>query len=439
MYVAQLVGGCDWFKPDGDQLINWGASFGPNTINKAEYWRLLTSIFVHAGIIHLALNLYALIGFGPMAETALGRWRYLFIFVLSGIVGGLASILGNPTNTSVGCSGAVLGIIGAFMLSCWLKRADISVRLTRPQLVLLMVFLGYSTILGLTSSFVDNAAHMGGFVTGIFAGWFLTGKKSSSANLFNSAPAKALAITMVVPILIACDTKRLENNLDVKAYLDHRAAIVLLKEKKFLHGIELLDRALSYRPNDASILSDRATALTEIEQYEKALLDIDVVIKQGAKEFVPFTIRANIYHKLKDDDKAILDMNAAIARTPKNALLFNNRAWYKLSQGAYQSALNDCDHSIKLKELDTAYGTRAMAYYLLGQFQKADDDLIHALKMKEKEGGFHYHRALVLFATGKNSEANAELKRYSELDYKPEAWEPKPPVNANDSVKNSNS
>jgi len=433
VYVAQTAGGCDWLKPDGDQLINWGASFGPETIDKAEYWRLFTAIFVHAGIIHLALNLYALMGFGPMAETALGRWRFLFIFILSGIVGALSSILANPTNTSVGCSGANLGIIGAFMVSSWLKRANISVRLTRPQLVLLSVFLLYSAVLGLTSTFVDNAAHLSGFATGLLAGVFLTGKKSSRANLFNSDPAKALALTMVVPVLIACDTQRLANNTDVKSYLDHRAANVLLKQKKFLHGIELLDSALAYRPNDPSILKDRARALIEIEQYDKALEDINRVIATGGKDILPYITRARIHHLLKQEGKAVADMDEAIGKTPGDALLFNNRAWYKMAQGSYQSALVDADHSIKLKPLDTTYDTRGMVYYFLGQYQLAGADLKEAINHNDKDGGYHYHYALILFALNKAVEGHAELKRYSELDYKPEAWEPKPPVDVTSS------
>ncbi len=435
VYVAQTAGGCDWLKPDGDQLINWGASFGPETIDKAAYWRLFTAIFVHAGILHLALNLYALLGFGPMAETALGRWRFLFIFILSGIIGGLASILANPTNTSVGCSGANLGIIGAFMVSSWLKRANIAVRLTRPQLVLLSVFLLYSAVLGLTSTFIDNAAHLSGFAAGIVAGIFLTGKKSSRANLFNSDPAKALALTMVVPVLIACDTQRLENNNDVKSYLDHRAANVFLKQKKFLHGIELLDSALSYRPNDASILKDRARAFMEIEQYDKALEDINHVIAAGARDPVPYITRAQIHHLLKQEDKAVADMDEAIVKTPKDALLFNNRAWYKLAQGSYKGALDDANHSIKMKPIDTAYDTRGMVYYFLGQHQQAADDLREAIKRNDKDGGYHYHYALILFALNRATEGAAELKRYSELDYKPEAWEPKPPVDITSSNK----
>lgn len=173
-YLAEIALGLNWLNPDSSSLINSGANFAPTTIGRGEYWRLLVSIFLHAGIFHLALNLYALIGFGPMAESALGRWRFVFIFILSGVVGGLCSMLANPITTSIGCSGANLGIIGALMLSSWLKRAELSARLSRPQLLLLAIFLLYSLLLGLSSTYIDNGAHLGGFITGMFASLLLT-------------------------------------------------------------------------------------------------------------------------------------------------------------------------------------------------------------------------------------------------------------------------
>jgi hypothetical protein len=79
-YLAEIALGVNWLNPDSSSLINSGANFAPTTIGRGEYWRLLASIFLHAGIFHLALNLYALIGFGPMAESALGRWRFRLHF-----------------------------------------------------------------------------------------------------------------------------------------------------------------------------------------------------------------------------------------------------------------------------------------------------------------------------------------------------------------------
>jgi membrane associated rhomboid family serine protease/Tfp pilus assembly protein PilF len=447
--------GVNWLNPDSSSLINAGANFGPTTIGRAEYWRLLASIFLHAGIFHIALNLYALIGFGPMAESALGRWRFVFIFILSGVVGGLSSILANPITTSIGCSGANLGIIGALMLSSWLKRADLSVRLSRPQLLLLAIFLLYSLALGLGSTYIDNGAHLGGFITGILASLLLTDRQAmSKAYFFNSAPAKALALTAVVPVLIAIDQKRIENNNDVKCCIEHMDAIALLKEKKYFHGIEKLDAAHSFKPGDASVLADRARALVEIGHFDKALNDINKVIEQHPKDRLAIMNKASIYHKMQKDDLAIAEMDKAIALEPKatgfmamvngfknmfsttakqeDSTFYNNRAWFKLASGELESAVDDCNQAIKInRSSSTAYDTRSVAYYLLGKYQLADQDLVAAIRRNSKDGAFYYHRTLTLIALGKADDAKAALAKYRELDYKPEAWEPKVPANIN--------
>ncbi len=363
-------------------------------------------------------------------------------------------MLANPTTTSIGCSGANLGIIGALMLASWLKRADHAARLSRPQLLLLAIFLLYSLVLGLGSTYIDNGAHLGGFITGILASLLLTKPANSKVYFFSSAPAKALALTAVVPVLIAIDQKRIENNNDVKCCIEHMEAITLLKEKKYFHGIEKLDAAHGFKPTDASVLADRARALVEIGRFDKALDDINKVIEQHPKDRMALMNKASIYHKIKKDDLAIVEMDKAIALEPKtngllgivssfqnifssttkqeNSTYYNNRAWFKLASGNIDSALEDCNQAIKFnRSSSTAYDTRSLTYYLQGKYQLADQDLVTAIRHNSKDGAFFYHRTLTLLALGKVVDAKSALARYHELDYKPEAWEPKVPADIN--------
>jgi membrane associated rhomboid family serine protease len=116
-------------------LHKMGANFAPITLLQNQYWRLLTFGFLHAGIIHLALNSYALMEFGPMAEAALGKKVFVFIYILTGVVGGLTSILVNPLQTSVGASASICGVLGAFIFVSWFKRErENSHRLRKPEL-----------------------------------------------------------------------------------------------------------------------------------------------------------------------------------------------------------------------------------------------------------------------------------------------------------------
>lgn len=123
-----------------------------------EYYRLLTSAFLHANVLHIAMNMYALYLFGPPVEAALGRLRFAALYVLSALGGSAASYaFGNPVGPSLGASGAVFGLLGAFLVITKKLRAD-----TSQVMVLLLVNLAF----GFLVPRIDWRAHVGGLVAG---------------------------------------------------------------------------------------------------------------------------------------------------------------------------------------------------------------------------------------------------------------------------------
>jgi len=215
LYIVLLnLGDLNFFAMNGDLLIKAGANFGPLTISEKEYYRLLTYSFLHASILHLLCNAYFLYEFGPLAEAALGKNRYIFIYILASILGGLTSILFDPLRTSVGASAAIAGVLGAYITVSWLKRekAILLERVSKAQIVLLLIFLFYGFLLGLTSEFMDNAAHLAGFFTGILAALLLTaGDKASRQGSKNwrFTVAAAAALISLCPLLTELAGKRL--------------------------------------------------------------------------------------------------------------------------------------------------------------------------------------------------------------------------------------
>ena len=410
--------------PDSEALLKAGANFGPLTIGQKQYWRLASAIFLHWGLLHITLNLLVLVSFGPLVEDSLGKWRYIFVFLFSALAGNLLSIYANPLNTSIGASGGIIGIIAALMVVSWLKRAGHSSRLTRPQLVFLAASLVYSFILGLTSTITDNACHLGGFLAGALAGLILTGKSSGRARLIASVPARMLALMAIVPVLFALVAARTDGDKTVKAYVEQQEGIKLLKEKKYLHGLDHLNAALALSPENPSVRQDRARALIELDQADDALKDLALVIAKRPKDYIPLMTRAGAYHKLKQDNLALEDLNKAIELAPREAILYNNRAWFKLAQQD-NSALSDCNKAMELRrDLATIYDTRGLAYYLQGNYTLADRDLTLAIKKDGKDGAYYYHRALVKLALH-DPQAQKDIDLAQTLTYKPEAWEPK--------------
>lgn len=145
-----------------------GSSFGPAIFGHDEYYRLITAMFLHGGLLHIGFNMLYLIQFGPALEELYGSARYLFLFVFTGAFGFVLSAL--MGHNSVGASGALLGMVGA-MLAITTKRGGAYMRQMRASLitsVVILFALGFGGF-GLGAG-MDNAAHFGGLVSGFAIG-----------------------------------------------------------------------------------------------------------------------------------------------------------------------------------------------------------------------------------------------------------------------------
>lgn len=175
--------GVGWIWAAPGDLAAWGGNLGPVTLS-GEWPRLLAAMFLHAGAVHLALNIFLLSRIGPLCEAAWGRSRFLLIYLLCGLAGGLASAWWTShkalralqddvlmafgaapaiaANVSVGASGALLGVAGALLVLALHKGKDAQVDL---KIVAQVVAL--NIVIGFVIDGVDNAAHVGGAIAGM--------------------------------------------------------------------------------------------------------------------------------------------------------------------------------------------------------------------------------------------------------------------------------
>ena len=145
-----------------DTLIKFGANYAPLT-KSGEYYRLITSAFLHIGVIHLLCNLYALYVIGPQIEQFFGRVKYILIYLFSAIMGSLFTLVLSGDNTvSAGASGAIFGLFGAILYFGYTYRGYIGNAIISQIVPVILLNL----FIGLTSTNIGNAAHIGGLVGG---------------------------------------------------------------------------------------------------------------------------------------------------------------------------------------------------------------------------------------------------------------------------------
>jgi len=145
-------------------LINEFSVYGPY-IRAGQFYRLLTGMFIHADIIHIMFNMYALYILGTQAESFFGKTKYLIIYIISGLTGSLLSIFLNGTVASIGASGAIFGLMGALLYFGYYYRVYLG-NVVKSQIIPLILL---NLLVGFMSQGIDNAAHIGGLIGGVFA------------------------------------------------------------------------------------------------------------------------------------------------------------------------------------------------------------------------------------------------------------------------------
>ncbi|MBN1813957.1 MAG: rhomboid family intramembrane serine protease [Anaerolineae bacterium] len=200
IFALMALLGVSTFNPTGEQLFVWGANYGPATLG-GQWWRLLSSTFIHGGIIHLAFNMQCLWQLGRLTERLYGNWAFLALYVLSGLGGSVASLWWNPNTLSVGASGAIFGVAGGLVAFLYLSKLPMPRAATRSILSSTMIFVGYNLLYGFSSSGIDNAAHIGGLVTGALMGALLT-RPLPPPEGFSRLPKALVAVGLVLLLVV---------------------------------------------------------------------------------------------------------------------------------------------------------------------------------------------------------------------------------------------
>lgn len=169
VFILMIIFDVHLLYPNGMELLEWGANRRRETMG-GDWWRLVSSMFVHGGFMHLILNIYGLWLAAIFVEPILGRKRYFILYGVSGICGSIASIWWYENTISVGASGAIFGLYGA-ILGLLLTNAFPKDG-KRGILIMIGFYVAINLLWGLTGG-IDNAAHIGGLLSGALTGLIL--------------------------------------------------------------------------------------------------------------------------------------------------------------------------------------------------------------------------------------------------------------------------
>lgn len=158
-----------------------------------EYWRLGTVVLVHGGILHLAFNMYALFIVGPIVEQLYGHWRFLLIYVLCGLGGSAASYAFSDARASVGASGAVFGLFGMLLVADRIHKPALT-RNARNLTAQIGGLIAVNLVIGFVATGIDNAAHIGGLVTGAILGLVMVPIAPTMATFWTNVASSKLQI-----------------------------------------------------------------------------------------------------------------------------------------------------------------------------------------------------------------------------------------------------
>jgi rhomboid protease GluP len=200
IWLLNVATGVGPLAPRALELLAWGGNHLPLTLHQP--WRLVSATFLHAGIIHLAFNMWALRDTGRLAERFYGNLQLLLIYLVAGLSGSIASLFfAARTGVSVGASGAIFGVVGCLLAAIFTKAHKLPPALVQSMRSSMLMFVGFSLFMGFTAGFIDNAAHIGGLAGGFLMGMVLA-EKFDADEYRRQAPVRAIVATLIAALVL---------------------------------------------------------------------------------------------------------------------------------------------------------------------------------------------------------------------------------------------
>ncbi|WP_079479664.1 rhomboid family protein [Halobacillus salinus] len=291
-----------------ETLIEFGAKYNPAII-EGEWWRIVSSMFIHIGLLHLLMNMLALYYLGTAVERIYGTMRFTLIYFLAGVFGGVASFMLNPF-VAAGASGAIFGLFGA-LLFFGVHHKQLFFRTMGWNLLFVI---GLNIVFGISVPQVDNGAHMGGLVGGFIA--------SALVNL----PRKKTPFIQSLALFVYVGAIAAMGILGVQGYFNEGQTISQVQESQQLNQdgeydkvVALTTEAMEQGGNyEAPLRFNRSYAYIQLGEEEKAKEDLIEVVELAPDMAEAHYNLAILYDQEGNKEKAAEHARTAAELNPDN-------------------------------------------------------------------------------------------------------------------------
>jgi rhomboid protease GluP len=301
-----LVAGVSPVEPKTAQLLQWGANWGPLSLS-TQPWRMLTSNYLHIGIIHILLNMWCLWNLGGLAELIFDRWAYLLIYTACGLGGSLGSLWWHPLVIGAGASGAIFGMAGALIAALYLGRLPIPKAAMRGTLKSLLMFAGYNLFFGAVGAGIDNSAHVGGLVTGLALGALLAKRLTEPPEVRDRWRGGIFVLAAVV-LFSAFTFVRQTNGYVVQL----KRGLDAVQRGDLEDAIRNLEEVTAKKPQERSALALLGSVYYQKQDYAKAEGMLKRVLALDSEDVATQYNLGLTELKLGNPDQAILHLQKAL-------------------------------------------------------------------------------------------------------------------------------
>ena len=353
---------------------HFGANIGTLTLS-GDWWRLLTYMFLHGSLMHIAFNMWCLWDLGALCESVYGRWTFAAIYLTTGVAAGLASVGRNPMVSSVGASGAIFGLAGALISGFALGEFSLPSFAIRSTLRSLVLFAVVNLFLGGLLPHVDNSAHVGGLVSGLVVGaliaWFAA----------SDAPAPRIAVLLVAALAVFAAGLGVRHWRGGSAQFGRELYELQRRGADPVARLQLIEKA---NPNLVSVRYALAQTYFNRGQFAQAEAEFKRIIElQPQNQDARFDLGETYLNEKRFDD-ANASFQQMLAQDPKNADAHYGLAMVLDNQQQYQAAVNEYKIAIagESKMAGVYYGL-GNSYAKLHQY----DDAIAAYRKEQEING----------------------------------------------------